>query len=251
MNKTKGIEVIIGDSRNMDRIKDGAVHLVVTSPPYPMIEMWDTLFNGMDYCEMHKHLAEVWSECYRALINGGIMCVNIGDATRKINGEFRLFCNHSKVVEHCERIGFTTLPYILWKKPTNKPNAFLGSGFIPPNAYVTLDCEFILIFRKGNIRKFKPKDKIRYGSAFTKAERDKWFTQVWNVQGVKQNGFASFPLKIPYRLIRMFSIIGETVLDPFVGSGTTLKACDQLQRHGIGYEIKKEYKKVIYKKVGG
>ncbi len=97
------------------------------------------------------------------LIDGGIACINIGDATRTVNGKFQLFPNHSRITEICEKIGFTTLPYILWKKPTTKPKykgkgAFLGSGFLPPNAYVTLDCEFILLFRKGNLRKFQPKD---------------------------------------------------------------------------------------------
>jgi site-specific DNA-methyltransferase (cytosine-N4-specific) len=87
----------------------------------------------------------------------------VGDATRSLNGKFRIFPNHARIIEHMEKIGFTTLPYILWKKPTTKPQykgkgAFLGSGFLPPNAYVTLDCEYILLFRKGNLRRFVPKD---------------------------------------------------------------------------------------------
>ncbi len=105
-------------------------------------------------------------------VDGGIACINIGDATRTVNGKFQLYPNHSRITEICEKIGFTTLPYILWKKPTTKPKykgkgAFLGSGFLPPNAYVTLDCEFILLFRKGNLRKFPPHDKLRYESEFT------------------------------------------------------------------------------------
>ena len=161
---------------------------MVTSPPYPMIQMWDKLFaeavpkiaelwhqleadGGEEtvrqiYDAMHDYLAKVWAETYRVLVDGGIACINIGDATRRVNGKFQLFPNHSRITELCEKIGFTTLPYILWKKPTNKPSykgkgAFLGSGFLPPNAYVTLDCEFILLFRKGNLRKFPPKDQTR------------------------------------------------------------------------------------------
>ena len=107
--------------------------------------------------------AKVWQETYRVLVDGGIACINIGDATRSINGKFKLYPNHARITEICEKIGFTTLPYILWKKPTTKPKykgkgAFLGSGFLPPNAYVTLDCEFILLFRKGSLRKFPPQD---------------------------------------------------------------------------------------------
>jgi DNA modification methylase len=111
---------------------------------------------------MHETLAETWREAHRVLTDGGIACINIGDATRTVNGRFCLFPNHSRIIEHCEKTGFTNLPYILWKKPIIKPKykgkgAFLGSGFLPPNAYVTLDCEFIQLFRKGKLRKFPPK----------------------------------------------------------------------------------------------
>jgi site-specific DNA-methyltransferase (cytosine-N4-specific) len=181
-------KIIIGNSQQMPELADSSVHLMVTSPPYPMIKMWDTLFAKIDpkiaelwqelkaccreetvtriYECMHESLAKVWREAYRALIDGGIACINIGDATRTINGRFRLFANHSKIIEHCERIGFVTLPYVLWKKPTTKPKykgkgAFLGSGFLPPNAYVTLDCEFILIFRKGKPKKTPQKREYK------------------------------------------------------------------------------------------
>ncbi len=206
---------------------------------------------------MHETLLPTWEEIYRVLVPGGIVCINIGDATRKINGIFRLFPNHSKIIEHFEKIGFVTLPYILWKKPTNKPNAFLGSGFLPPNAYVTLDVEFILIFRKGKPRKFKPKDPLRYASAYTKEERDKWFSQIWeDIRGDKQihpkieRRTASYPEEIPRRLIRMFSIIGDTVLDPFLGTGTTTKVAIELKRNSIGYEIDENLKPIIEEKIG-
>jgi len=250
--------IIIGDSRHMNEIKDGEVHLIVTSPPYPMIEIWDDLFKSLGcntYDEMHNYLGDVWKECYRVLTDGGIACINIGDATRKVNGTFRLYPNHVRVTEICEKIGFIPLPCILWKKPTTKPNSFLGSGFLPPNAYVTLDCEYILIFRKGDPRKFKPKDPYRYLSYYTKEERDIWFSQIWDVKGVRQESdeierrVAAYPEEIVYRLIRMFSIIGDTVLDPFLGTGTTTKVAIQLYRNSVGYEIDENLLELIKKKV--
>ena len=264
----------------MTEIPDNSIQLIVTSPPYPMIAMWDKLFceieptvaalwrkletkgNDADvqqiYDAMHNYLAKVWKEAHRVLIEGGIACINIGDATRSINGKFHLYPNHSRITEICEKIGFTSLPYILWKKPTNKPaykgkGAFLGSGFLPPNAYVTLDCEFILIFRKGNLRKFPPKDANRYDSAFSKKQRDEWFSQIWNLKGTRQNSTelerrtAAYPPEIVDRLIRMFSVKGDTVLDPFLGSGTTTKIAMKTQRNSIGYEIDKKMVPILQK----
>ncbi len=273
--------IIIGNSQQMPELADGSVQLMVTSPPYPMIQMWDELFCKADpkiaklwqklnadgeeatvrqiYDAMHENLAKVWQETYRVLVDGGIACINIGDATRNINGKFQLFPNHSRITEVCEKIGFTTLPYILWKKPTTKPmykgkGAFLGSGFLPPNAYVTLDCEFILLFRKGKLRKFQPKDALRYESAFTKAQRDEWFSQIWALKGTRQTASelerrtAAYPEEIAERLIKMFSVKGELVLDPFLGSGTTTKIAMQNERNSIGYEADVNLLPVITKK---
>jgi DNA modification methylase len=264
----------------MTEIPDNSIQLIVTSPPYPMIAMWDKLFCETEptvatlwrkleiegneanvkqiYDSMHTYLAKVWKEAHRVLIEGGLACINIGDATRSINGKFRLYPNHSRITEICEKIGFTSLPYILWKKPTNKPaykgkGAFLGSGFLPPNAYVTLDCEFILIFRKGNLRKFPPKDANRYESAFSKKQRDEWFSQIWSLKGTRQNSTeierrtAAYPQEIVDRLIRMFSVKGDTVLDPFLGSGTTTKIAMKTQRNSIGYEIDKKMVPILQK----
>jgi len=244
----------------MEELADSSVQLVVTSPPYPMIEMWDRLFekllgiargsflnqpNSFHLC--HEFLGKVWSECHRVLDDGGILCINIGDATRSVFGNFRCYMNHSRVTEVCERIGFQSLVPILWNKPTNKPNAFLGSGFFPPNAYVTLDCEYILIFRKGSKRKVKPHDPLRYASQFSKRERDLWFSQTWDFRGAAQNqkDTAPFPDELPYRLIRMFSCLGNTVLDPFLGTGTTLRVARTLGRKGIGYEFNTSLKSVV------
>ncbi len=275
-------QIILGSSQQMLELADSSVHLMVTSPPYPMIQMWDTLFADEDpkiaqlwqqlndtcqeatvmqiYEAMHQNLAKVWSETFRVLVDGGIACINIGDATRSVNGKFRLFPNHSKIIEHCEQTGFTTLPYILWKKPTTKPQykgkgAFLGSGFLPPNAYVTLDCEFILIFRKGKLRHFPPHDPNRYDSAITKKQRDQYFTQIWTVTGTRQTASqlerrtAAYPDEIAERLIKMFSVKGDTVLDPFLGSGTTTKAAMQNERNSIGYETDQNLLPTITKKI--
>jgi DNA modification methylase len=275
-------KIILANSQKMPELADSSIHLMVTSPPYPMIKMWDAQFATINpqiatlwqeleadggeetvtqiYEAMHETLARTWREVFRVLIEGGIACINIGDATRTVNGKFRLFPNHSRIIEHCEKIGFTTLPYILWKKPTTKPKykgkgAFLGSGFLPPNAYITLDCEFILIFRKGKLRQFAPHDPRRYESAFTKKQRDEWFTQIWDVIGTRQTTsqlerrIAAFPDEIVNRLIKMFSVKGDTVLDPFLGSGTTVKFAMQNERNSIGYETDETLLPLIKKKI--
>src|SRR6266487_479042 len=216
--------VIIGDSRRMSEVTDESVHLTVTSPPYPMVSIWDDSFaeaSAPSYDDMHEYLNEAWREIRRALVPGGIVCINIGDATRTSNGIFHLYPNHSRTIENFEKLGFVTLPYVLWKKPTNRPHykgkgAFLGSGFLPPNAYVTLDMEYILIFRKGSPRSFPPKDPRRYDSKLTK----------------------------------MFSILGDTVLDPFLGSGTTLKVAMNLDRKFVGYEKLPQMAEIIKQRVG-
>jgi len=275
-------KIIIGNSQKMPEIPSNSVHLMVTSPPYPMIQMWDRQFGELDpkiaslwqkfeaepkeetvtliYDTMHENLAKVWAETFRILVDGGIACINIGDATRTVNRKFRVFCNHARIIENCQKIGFLTLPYILWKKPTTKPmykgkGAFLGSGFLPPNAYVTLDCEYILIFRKGKLRKFPPKDPTRYQSALTKKDRDEWFSQIWAITGTRQTAdelerrTAAYPDEIVDRLIKMFSIKGDIVIDPFLGSGTTVKLAMQNERSSIGYETDPHLLPTITKKI--
>ena len=173
--------------------------------------------------------------------SGGILGVVIGDALRTEGGQFRLWPNHAETLTAAERAGFRPLPYLLWKKPTNKPNAFLGSGLLPPNAYVTLDCEFILLFRKDGLRHFPPHDPLRYASRYTRTERDRWFSQLWtDVRGVLQRRpggrSGAFPPELPRRLVRMFSVEGDTVLDPFTGTGTTLWEAAGLGREAVGVE---------------
>lgn len=254
--------IFIGNANNMLQVKDESVDLVVTSPPYPMIEMWDEIMakqnpsiqaaldegRADDACElMHIELDKVWKECYRVIKKGGFLCINIGDATRTINGEFKLYSNHSRIIHFCTEIGFNTLPCIIWRKQTNAPNKFMGSGMLPCGAYVTLEHEYILVFRKGSKRPYKNEDAKmkRKQSSFFWEERNLWFSDVWDIKGTKQSinskvsrdRNASFPLELPHRLINMYSQKDDVVLDPFAGLGTTMKAAMLNKRNSIGYEI--------------
>ncbi len=243
-SRAGSVRLIHGDARRLTGISNASVHLVVTSPPYPMIPQWDELFRRLGastYPAMLHVLEDAWSACHRVLVPGGILAINIGDALRTTDDAFRLWPNHAETLLAAERVGFRPLPYLLWKKPTNKPNAFLGSGFLPPNAYVTLDCEFILLLRKGGLRRLPVHDARREASRFTRAERDHWFSQIWSdVRGAPQGAHgartAAFPVTIPERLVRMFSVVGDTVLDPFAGTGVTLEAAVRWGRDAIGVE---------------
>lgn len=257
-------------ARSMDEVKDESVALVLTSPPYPMIEMWDGIFSSQDeriekafkdkeyytaFELMHELLNDIWKEVNRVLIPGGIVCINIGDATRTFDGVFRLFSNHSRIIRYFEDMNFNTLPDIIWRKPTNAPNKFMGSGMYPPGAYVTFEHEYILIFRKGSKRLFSQKDMLekRHESSYFWEERNIWFSDIWEIKGTGQNitgkysreRSAAFPFELAYRLINMFSIKGDTVLDPFLGTGTTLLATIASERNGIGYEIDSGFSELI------
>jgi DNA modification methylase len=190
-----------------------------------------------NFWTQHGLLRRVWTETRRVLVDGGIACINIGDATRSYDKHFYCFPNYACVTMDMWQLGFTPLIPIIWKKISNRPNAFLGSGMVPPNGYISQDCEYIGIYRKGNIRKYKPHDLQRYASEFTKEERDKWFQQLWTIPGkMGAKATSAFPEEVPRRLIQMFSCIDETVLDPFSGEGTTSKVCKELERKFIGYE---------------
>lgn len=232
-------------SINMPELADESVHCVITSPPYPMIEKWDQLFMSQGcgpneglWLDSVSLIAAVLQECYRVMTPGGILCLNIGDATRSIDKTFQCYPNYAALTTCCYEMGFVSLIPIFWKKISNRPNAFLGSGFLPVNAYVSQDHEYIGIFRKGRLRQFNTEEKERRKkSSFTKDERDLWFQQVWKVtgkSGAKKD--SSWPQEIPYRLMRMFSIIGDTILDPFCGPGDEQLYADW-GRKFIGYEI--------------
>jgi len=245
----------------MDSVQNESVDLVVTSPPYPMIEMWDKTFCELNstinqalissnphgvYDLMHKELTRVWSEVVRVLKPGGMACINIGDATRTIEGSFQLFPNHSRILESFLGLGMTSLPDIVWKKPTNAPNKYMGSGMLPAGAYVTLEHEYILVLRKGGKRDFSDSERKiqRRISAFFWEERNKWFSDTWELKGASQrlsnqgrDRSAAYPFELPHRLINMFSLIGDTVLDPFNGTGTTTLSAIANARNSIGLEI--------------
>lgn len=250
------------NSANLSFIPDASVSLIVTSPPYPMIEMWDTLFceqnpsitKDLDsgdgfaaFNKMHEILNDVWSECDRVLENNGFICINIGDATRTINGNFQMYPNHAYIVNHFQTLGYSVLPDIHWRKPSNSPNKFMGSGMYPAGAYVTYEHEYILVFRKGGKRAFSGDSrKLRQKSAYFWEERNVWFSDLWEIKGTNQlittSGItrdrnASYPFEIPFRLVNMYSAEGDTVLDPFVGLGTTNLACMVSNRNSIGVEI--------------
>jgi DNA modification methylase len=249
--------IVTGDARNLSLSAD-AVDLVVTSPPYPMIEMWDDIFADLDpaigdalnrgdgdaaFERMHDVLDSVWAELERVLRPGGIACVNVGDATRSIGGEFRLFPNHVAITDRLRERGLTPLPDVLWRKPSNRATKFMGSGMVPPNAYPTLEHEHVLLFRNGSTRSFPPGDQRRYESAYFWEERNEWFSDLWDISPAAQDlddglreRSGAFPVELPLRLIRMFSVYEDTVLDPFWGTGTTTLAAMLAGRNSVGYE---------------
>lgn len=257
------IEVINAAAGDMGGIATESVDLIVTSPPYPMIEMWDAIFTEQDrrigrslkagkgneaFDLMHELLDSVWDECDRVLKLGGIACINIGDATRTVDGDFKLYSNHSRVLTTFLDRGYAALPDILWRKFTNAPTKFLGSGMLPAGAYVTYEHEYILILRKGSRRRFvTPEEKrLRRESAYFWEERNTWFSDIWHdIMGAGQaladeaarERSAAFPFELAYRLVCMFSVKKDTVLDPFSGTGTTLVASLAAGRNAVGVEI--------------
>lgn len=255
-------DIIVGNAADMNKLADETIQLVVTSPPYPMIEMWDELFGDLNgdirealdnsnsmqaFNLMHEELGKIWNEVDRVMEPGGFVCINIGDATRNINGIFQLYSNHSSIIKHFESLDYDVLPMIIWRKQTNKPNKFMGSGMLPKGAYVTLEHEFILIFRKPPRKVFKAGEKkYRKESTFFWEERNIWFSDIWfDLKGTHQvlhtkksrDRSAAYPFDLPYRLINMYSMYGDTVLDPFLGTATTTKAAMLAGRNSVGYEI--------------
>lgn len=233
------------------------VELVLTSPPYPLIEQWDADFAAMSpaagaalaageaaaaFEAMHQELDRVWAACHRALVPGGLCCVNIGDAARRLGGGFALWPNHARVLMAALRLGFTVLPDLLWHKPTNAPNRFLGSGMLPAGAYVTYEHEYVLVLRKGGPRRFDEAGRRRrQESAFFWEERNAWFSDLWSgLHGERQAGVdgrtGAFPVELAFRLVLMHSLQGDRVLDPFAGTGTTALAAAMAGRHSLGLE---------------
>ena len=263
------------NSKELSQVPSASVELIVTSPPYPMIKMWDENYskqnlkikralksnNGSLAFElMHEELDKTWREVYRVLIDGGIVCINVGDATRTLNNNFQLFNNHTRIINQCLSVGFQTLPPIIWRKQTNAPNKFMGSGMLPPGAYVTLEHEYIIILRKKEKRIFKTIEEKnnRKESAFFWEERNLWFSDIWfDLKGTGQNlnykesrnRSGAYPFELACRLINMFSVKGDTVLDPFLGTGTTTVAALSSERNSIGIEVDSHFSKIINERV--
>lgn len=252
-------KVIIGDSRNMSEIENNKIDLIITSPPYWHIKDYgveDQIGYGQTLHEYLKDLYRVWKECYRVLKNGRRLCINIGDqfARSLIYGRYKIIPLHSEIIAQCEDIGFDYMGSIIWQKKTTMNTSgganVMGSYPYPPNGMVEIDYEFILIFKKPGKSSEKIPAEIKKISALTKEEWKEYFSGHWNFKGEKQvEHEAMFPKELPFRLIKMFSFSGETVLDPFLGSGTTLKVALELGRNGIGYEINPKFLQVIEKKL--
>jgi modification methylase len=242
-----------GDARELDWIPDQSVHLVVTSPPYWTLKEYPKHKGQLgfisDYEEFHDELDRVWRHCLRVLVPGGrIVCV-VGDVclSRKLHGRHMVMPLHADIVVRCRRIGFDNLTPILWYKISNAKYeiengraGFLGKPY-EPNAIIKNDIEFILMLRKpGGYR--QPTEEQRDSSRLTKEEHHDWFQQVWTLTGESTRKHpAPFPAELAYRLVRMFSFTGDTVLDPFMGTGTTLLAAANCGRNGIGVEIDESY----------
>jgi len=265
------------NSRKMKDAGTASVELVVTSPPYPMIEMWDDGFSARNpdirkalkqrdglaaFKLMHADLDAVWQEVHRVLKPGGFACINIGDAARTVGDDFMLYPNHARILTCLLELGFTPLPAVLWRKQTNAPNKFMGSGMYPAGAYVTLEHEVILIARKGGKRAFRAEEekRRRRESAIFWEERNAWYSDVWmELKGTRQriggrttrNRSGAYPFELAYRLVSMFSVKGDTVLDPFLGTGTTLRAAAAAGRNSIGYEIEPGLRSEIFSDLPG
>lgn len=244
--------LINGDARDLSFLKDESVHLVVTSPPYWNLKRYnenpDQMGHIQDYETFLKELEKVWRHVYRVLVPGGRLVCVVGDVcvARRTFGRHLVFPLHADISVICRRIGFDNLNPIIWHKIANASyevtngSKFLGKPY-EPNAIIKNDMEFILMQRKpGGYR--KPSNAQRDASRISKDEFDSWFQQIWNIPGESTRYHpAPFPLELANRLVRMFSFVEDTVLDPFCGSGTTMIAAFRTNRNSIGVEIDPDY----------
>ncbi len=252
-------KIIIGDSRHMAEVKNESVHLIITSPPYWQLKDYgakDQIGFNDSYQDYIDNLNKVWKESYRVLHLGCRLCVNIGDqfARAIIYGRYKVIPIRTEITKFCESIGFDYMGGIIWQKVTTCKTTggatVMGSYPYPRGGIIKIDYEFILIFKKLG-KDPKPSQEIKEKSKLTQQEWNEYFNGHWNFPGEKQNGhIAMFPLELPRRLIKMFSFSGDTVLDPFLGSGTTSKVALELGRNSIGYEINKDFLEAIKEKIG-
>jgi site-specific DNA-methyltransferase (adenine-specific) len=251
-------KIIIGDSRSMRAVPSESVHLIITSPPYWQLKDYgkgnQIGFNDT-YEEYINNLNLVWSECHRVLHQGCRLCVNIGDqfARSVYYGRYKVIPIRTEIIKFCESSGFDYMGAIIWQKVTTCNTTggatVMGSFPYPRNGIIKIDYEFILLFKKyGEAPLISKTNKER--SILTQEQWNLYFTGHWNFPGEKQDKhLAMFPEELPKRLIRMFSFVGDVVLDPFLGSGTTSLAARSLHRNSIGYEINEEYLPIIKEKL--
>ncbi len=252
-------KIIIGDSRNMAELRDKSVHLVITSPPYWQLKDYGTSDQiGFDdsYEEYINNLNLVWKECFRVLNDGCRLCINIGDqfARSVYYGRYKIIPIRTEIIKFCETIGFDYMGAIIWQKATTMNTTggatIMGSFPYPRNGIIKLDYEFILIFKKLGEALFVSRE-IKEKSKMSKEEWNQYFTGHWNFNGAKQDKhLAMYPEELPKRLIKMFSFVDDTILDPFLGSGTTTLAAKNLDRNSVGYEINKIFLPIIKEKIG-
>ena len=252
-------KIIIGDARDMTELQDKSIHLVITSPPYWQLkDYWSCEQIGFDdsYEDYINNLNLVWKECFRVLNEGCRLCINIGDqfARSVYYGRYKIIPIRTEIIKFCEVLGFDYMGAIIWQKATTMNTTggatIMGSFPYPRNGIIKLDYEFILIFKKLGTSPVVPRE-IKEKSKMSKEEWNQYFIGHWNFNGAKQDKhLAMFPEELPKRLIKMFSFVGDTILDPFLGSGTTVLAAKNLDRNSIGVEVNKNFLPIIKEKIG-
>ena len=255
-------ELILGDARTASSLAEGSIHLVVTSPPYWTLKRYNPhesqLGHIVEYDAFIAGLDEVWQNCFRALVPGGRLIVNVGDvclSRRMNNGRHTVVPLHATIQEHCKAIGFDNLATIIWHKIANaKYEVAGGGGFLgkpyEPNAVIKNDIEFVLMQRKpGGYRSPGPRERLL--SVISEPNYQLWFRQIWSdIRGTSNPKHpAPYPLEFAERLVRMFSFVGDTILDPFMGTGTTNLACAQWGRNSIGVELDFDYLNLARKRL--
>ena len=251
-------KIIIGNSRSMREVPSESVHLIITSPPYWQLKDYgkgnQIGFNDT-YEEYINNLNLVWSECHRVLHQGCRLCVNIGDqfARSVYYGRYKVIPIRTEIIKFCESSGFDYMGAIIWQKVTTCNTTggatVMGSFPYPRNGIIKIDYEFILLFKKYGEAPLISKENKEL-SILTQEEWNQYFIGHWNFPGEKQDKhLAMFPEELPKRLIKMFSFVGDIVLDPFLGSGTTSLAAKSLYRNSIGYEINEDYLSIIKEKL--
>ncbi|MCL1874771.1 MAG: site-specific DNA-methyltransferase [Synergistaceae bacterium] len=251
--------VICGDCRDMRILPDKSIDLIITSPPYWQLKDYggDNQIGFNDSYEVYiNHLNLAWRECFRVLHEGCRLCVNIGDqfARSVYYGRYKVIPIHSEVIQFCETLGFDFMGQIIWRKSTTTHTSgggsVMGSYPFPRNGIVKLDFEYILLFKKSGNAKIPALDQ-KNAAKMTPEEWNTYFAGHWTFPGAKQDKhLAMFPEELPRRLVKMFSFPGETVLDPFAGSGTTAKTAKALGRNSVSYEINAAYIPLIEKRLG-